>query len=88
MGAGKVEEICPATRSADAKGERMCSSYSFLTSALDGVSDHPPSPATRYPGERTPVRTGSRVGLRAGLIKQARGKILCLCWRFKLYSSL
>jgi hypothetical protein len=53
-----------------------------------GVSDHPPSPATRYPGERTPVRTGSRVGLRAGLITQARGKIICLCWTFKLSSSL
>jgi hypothetical protein len=51
------------------------SSYSFLTSALDGVSGQ------LYPCERTPGthRTGGWVGLRAGLGTEATGKILCLC---------
>jgi hypothetical protein len=34
----------------DAWGERRCSSYSFMTSALDGVSGQRHAPAALYPG--------------------------------------
>jgi hypothetical protein len=57
------------------------SSYSLLTSALDGVRDQRHAPATLYPGKSTP-RTNwieGWVGLRAGLDSEATGKILCLC---------
>jgi hypothetical protein len=59
-------------------GERRCSSYSFLTLALDGVSGQ-----HHTPGERTPSTNywiagwvGPRVGL--GLDTEAGGKIICL----------
>jgi hypothetical protein len=57
------------------------SSYSFLTSALDGVSGQRHAPAVLCPGERTPGThcTGGWVGLRAGLDTEVRGKILCPC---------
>jgi hypothetical protein len=35
-------------------GERRYSSYSFLTSALDGMSGQRRASAALYPGERTP----------------------------------
>jgi hypothetical protein len=62
-------------------GERTYSSYSFLTSALDGVSGQCHAPAALCPGERTPGThfTGGWVGLRAGLDTEVRGKILCPC---------
>jgi hypothetical protein len=62
----------------EAQGERRYSSYSFTTSALDGVSV---TPRPRFnSGERTPgtLCTGGWVGPRAGLDTEARGKILCL----------
>jgi hypothetical protein len=62
-------------------GERY-SSYSFLTSALDGGWVVSVTSRPRFtPGERTPGThcTGGWVGPRAGLDTQARGKILCPC---------
>jgi hypothetical protein len=64
-------------------GDRRYSSYSYLTSALDGgVSGQRHAPAALYPpGERTPGThwTGGWVGPRAGLDTGARRKILCAC---------
>jgi hypothetical protein len=56
----------------------MYSSYSFLTSALDGVSGQRQAPAVVYPRGKAPSThwTGGWVGLKAS---EARGKILCLC---------
>jgi hypothetical protein len=66
---------------ARAKGERKYSFYSFLTSALVGVSGQRHAPAVLYPWERTPGThwIGGCMGVRAGLDTEARGKILCLC---------
>jgi hypothetical protein len=66
---------------AGAKGERSYSSYSVLTSELDGVSGQRHALAALYPRERCPGThwIGSWVGLRAGLGTEARGKLLCLC---------
>jgi hypothetical protein len=57
-------------RHAGAKGERKHSSYSFLTSALDGQHH---APAALYPQDSTPdtQRTGGSVVLRAGLDTEA-----------------
>jgi hypothetical protein len=62
-------------------GERKYSSYSFFTSALDGVSGQRHATAAFCPGERTPGThcTGGWVGPRAGLDTEVRGKILCPC---------
>jgi hypothetical protein len=60
-------------------GERRYSSYSFSTSALDGVNGQHHTPAALLPpGERTPGThcTGVWVDPRAGLDTEARGKIL------------
>jgi hypothetical protein len=61
-------------------GEELYSSYSSLTSALDGVSRQRHVPAALYPRGRDPGThwTGGWVGPRAGLDIN-RGKILCLC---------
>jgi hypothetical protein len=61
-------------------GERRYSSYSFSTSALDGVEWSASRPGSAFtPGERTPGTqcTGGWVGPRAGLDTEARGKTLC-----------
>jgi hypothetical protein len=61
-------------------GERMYSSYSFSTSALDGGEWSASRPGRAFtPGERTPGThcTGGWVGPRAGLDTEDRGKILC-----------
>jgi hypothetical protein len=59
---------------ADDKRERNYSSYSFLTSALEGVSDQRRAPVPFTPGERTPGTHCIRgwVGLRAGLDTEAK----------------
>jgi hypothetical protein len=44
----KVKQSSPTTGHADASGERY-SSYSFLTSALDGVGGQRHAPAALYP---------------------------------------
>jgi hypothetical protein len=69
---------CSATRHAGGKGKRY-SSYSFSTSTPDGVRSQSYAPAALYPRERTPSThwIGDWVGLRAGLDKEATGKILC-----------
>jgi hypothetical protein len=62
------------------RGEKY-SSYSFLTSALEGVSGQSHAPDALSPQKRTPGShwTGGWVGLRAGLDTEARTKILCFC---------
>jgi hypothetical protein len=58
-------------------GERRYSSYSFLTSALDGGEW-----SASRPGRALPPGThctGGWVSPRAGLDREARRKILCLC---------
>jgi hypothetical protein len=59
-------------------GERRYSSYSFLTSALDGMSGQRHAPAAIYPRKRTPAThwIGGSVGLTAGVDTEDRGKIL------------
>jgi hypothetical protein len=61
--------------------ERRYSSYSFSTSALDGVSGQRYAPAALCPGERIPGThcTGGWVDFRAGPDTEVRGKILCPC---------
>jgi hypothetical protein len=62
-------------------GERRYSSYSFLTSALDGGEWSAPRPGRALPHGKDPGThyTGGWVGLKAGLDTEARGKILCPC---------
>jgi hypothetical protein len=62
-------------------GKRMYSSYSFLTSTLDGGEWSASRPDSAFPGERTSDThcTGGWVGLRAGLDTEVRGKILFPC---------
>jgi hypothetical protein len=62
--------------------ERKYSSYSFSTSALDGVGWSASRPGrTLAPGKGPPGNhcTGGWVCSRAGLDTEATGKILCLC---------
>jgi hypothetical protein len=75
-----VKKKSPATRHDGAWGEKRYSSYSFLTSTLDG-GEWSASRPRFTPGERTPGThcTGGWVGPRAGLDTEDRGKILCLC---------
>jgi hypothetical protein len=63
-----------------AQGERRYSSYSFMTSALDGVSGQRHESSALYPQGRTPGThlAGGWLGLRSGLDTEARRKILCL----------
>jgi hypothetical protein len=60
---------------------RMYSSYSFLTSALDGDDWSVSCPGHALPPGKDPSTHWIRgwVGVRAGLNTEARGKILCLC---------
>jgi hypothetical protein len=62
-------------------GERRYSSYSYLTSALDGGEWSASRPGRAILGERTPGThwIGGWVGPRAGLDAGARRKILCPC---------
>jgi hypothetical protein len=59
------------------QGERRFSSYSFMTSAVDGVSGQSHVSAALYPRERAPCTdwTGCWVGLRSGLDTKVSGKI-------------
>jgi hypothetical protein len=47
-------QSCPATRHGGTWGERRYSSYSYLTSALDGVSGQRHAPAALYPRGKNP----------------------------------
>jgi hypothetical protein len=72
---------CPATAMQAPMG-RGVSSYSFLTSVLDGGGDLSASRPGRALalGKDTDTHwTGGWVGVRAGLDTDARGKILYLC---------
>jgi hypothetical protein len=71
----------PFTRHGGALGERKYSSYSFLTSALEGGEWSASRPRSALPPEKEPPGThctGGWVGPRAGLFAEVRGKILCL----------
>jgi hypothetical protein len=59
------------------------SSYSFLISVLDWMSGQRHALAALHPrGKDSGTHwTADWVGLRAGLDTEARGNILCLCWR-------
>jgi hypothetical protein len=69
------------------RGERKYSSYSFMTSALGGVSGQRHATTALYPRERTTGIhcTGGWVGLRASLDTEVRGKTSCLCRGSYLY---
>jgi hypothetical protein len=80
----KLYKICPATCHGGTWGERRYSSYSFLTSVLDGGGGEVVSitPRPRFtPGERTTGThwTGGWVGLRVRLDAGVGRKILCVC---------
>jgi hypothetical protein len=77
----KKKQSSPATRHGGAWGERRYSSYSLLTSALDGMNGQRHAPTGICPEERTPGThcTEGWVGPRAGLDTELRGKILNLC---------
>jgi hypothetical protein len=64
-----------------ALGERRYSSYSYSTSVLDGVNGQRHAPVAVYPRGKDPRYPLYRgwVGSRAGLDKEAIGKILCPC---------
>jgi hypothetical protein len=65
----------------EALGRKEYSSYSFTTSAVDGVSGQRHALAVLYPRERTPCThcTGGWVGPRAGLNTEDTGKSFSLC---------
>jgi hypothetical protein len=71
----------PATRHGGAWGERSYSSYSFLTSSLDGGEWSASRPGRALLRERAPGThcTGGWVCLRAGLDTEVTGKILFPC---------
>jgi hypothetical protein len=73
----KKEKSGPATYHGGALGERRYSSYSFLTSALEGVEWSASRPGRALPPGYLYI--GGWVGPRAGLDAEVRGKILCLC---------
>jgi hypothetical protein len=70
------KQSSPATRHGGAWRKRRYSSYSLLTSALDGVSGQRHAAAALCPGERTPGThcTGGWLGPRAGLDTEIREK--------------
>jgi hypothetical protein len=72
-----AKQSSPATLHGGAWGERIYSSYSFLTSALDGVSGQRHAPAALC--SHGIHCTKGFVGPRAGLDTEVREKILCLC---------
>jgi hypothetical protein len=53
--AAKKSKSSPATRHEGKCGERRYSSYSYLTSALDGVSGQRHAPAALYPRGKDPL---------------------------------
>jgi hypothetical protein len=68
----------PTTHLWRPRGNRRYSSYSFMTSALDGVSGQRHAPAALYPqGKGPPVPIGCEAGWAPELVwTQARGKFL------------
>jgi hypothetical protein len=75
------KQSSPATRHGGSCGERRYSSYSFLTSALDGGEWSASRPGRALPhgkDPRYPLYT-RLVYLRTGLDTEVRGKILCPC---------
>jgi hypothetical protein len=67
-------------RHASAKGYKRYSSYSFLTSALEGTKWSASRSGHALPRETTPCTnwTGCWVGLKTGLDTDVRGRIFCL----------
>jgi hypothetical protein len=64
----------------EAQGERMCSSYSFTTSTLDGVSGQRHARPRFTPGEgpTAPIVQEAGRSLRAGTVTEATEKSLLL----------
>jgi hypothetical protein len=62
-------------------GEKRCSSYSFLTSTLDGCGRSASRPGRALHRGKDPGThcTGGWVGPRTALDTEVRGKILCPC---------
>jgi hypothetical protein len=58
------DKSCPSTRHADAKKERIYTSYSFLTSALDGGEWSDSRPGRALPAGKTspPVPIAQEAG--------------------------
>jgi hypothetical protein len=78
----KKGKVVPLRSTETQLGVRRYSSYSSLTSALEGGGLVSVMPRPRFtPGERAPGThcIGCWVGPRAGLDAEVRGKILCLC---------
>jgi hypothetical protein len=78
----KKGKVVPLRSTEAHLGDRRYSSYSFLTSALEGGEWSASRPGrTLPPGKEPPGThcTGGWVGPRAGLDAEVRGKILCLC---------
>jgi hypothetical protein len=74
---GEIKVSCPATRHGGTWGERRYSSYSYLTSALDGGEWSASRPGRALTPGKGPLIPW--VGPRFGLDAEARRKILCLC---------
>jgi hypothetical protein len=68
MSATNHESKSVPLRYTGAKEERRCSSYSFLTSALDGVSGQRHAPAALYPRGKKPVRIVQEAGWATDLV--------------------
>jgi hypothetical protein len=77
-----IQTLPQNERHATAKGERKYSSYSFLTSVLDGGEWSASRPGRALPPEKgPPVPIGQEAGWASELVldTEVRGKILCLC---------
>jgi hypothetical protein len=73
---GKKCKVVPVRSTEVHLGERMYSSYSFLTSALEGGEWSASGPSRVLPPSTHCI--GGWVGPRASLDAEVRGKILCL----------
>jgi hypothetical protein len=60
----------------EAQRERRCSSYSFTTSALDGVSGQGHAPAALYSRVKDPLPTGQEA---EEMLEMLEEKSSCLC---------
>jgi hypothetical protein len=82
-GLRKSKQSSPATYHGGAWGERRYSSYSFLTSALNGGEWSASRPGRFSPGKgpQIPIVQGAGWASEAGLDTEVRGKILWPCRR-------
>jgi hypothetical protein len=72
---GSKKVTCPATRHGGAWGERKYSSYSFLTSALDGGEWSASRPGRAFPPEKgPPLPIVQEAGWATGVAKEKQRK--------------